>query len=80
MKSDSKNTARQAFLKEGPIGLLPVEYNNNNLINFVWSIKETFANSFTDNNIIKSYLIKDLMNYIKFDIDLLINKNHQSIN
>ncbi len=34
--------ARQVFLKEGPIGLLPVKYNKNH-INYVWSVKNNFA-------------------------------------
>ena len=38
MKSDRKNIARQAFLKEGPIGLLPIEYNNNLIRYTIYSL------------------------------------------
>ena len=42
LNNSNQNIARQAFLKEGPIGLLPVG-SKQNYLNYVWSIKENFA-------------------------------------
>ena len=43
-KNFNNSTAKQIFLKDNFIGLLPVN-NNNNLINFVWSIDNKILNT-----------------------------------
>tara|TARA_B100000965_G_scaffold405430_1_gene439530 strand:- start:410 stop:1621 length:1212 start_codon:yes stop_codon:yes gene_type:complete len=59
--------ARQAFLKEGPIGLLPVSYKEM-YINFVWSVKTEFAEKLKDDQ----KTINNLVN----KLNLLYRKNN----
>ena len=47
IKDNHDHIARQAFLKEGPVGLLPVKYQEL-YINFVWSVKTEFAKNLKD--------------------------------
>ena len=60
----SNDTARQAFLKEGPVGLLPIK-NKTNKINFVWSVNKEFAKKFNLKEKILNFLIHQLNQFYK---------------
>ena len=59
LNQNFNHIARQAFLKEGPIGLLPVKYKEL-YINFVWSVKKEFANTLNDDQKTLEILVEKL--------------------
>ena len=78
MNVNSNNIARQAFLKDGPIGLLPIKDKTNN-INFVWSVNKDFAKKFNSEEKIVNFLIRQLNEFYK-KYDIIFSKiNHNEI-
>ena len=69
----SNDTARQAFLKEGPVGLLPVK-NKANKINFVWSVNKEFAKKFNSQEKVLNFLIHQLNKFYKKH-DIIFSNN-----
>ena len=74
----SDNIARQAFLKEGPVGLLPMKDKTNNM-NFVWSVNKEFAKKFKSDEKVLKFLITKLNKlYKKYNI-IFSKTNHNQL-
>ena len=81
IENSDKVTARQVFVKEGAIGLLPVKYNQP-LINFVWSINTKLLKTFDNDELIKVFLVDKLNNLYKdsqIKFKLVNNKNQKNL-
>ena len=65
-KNISIETAKQIFINEGPVGLLPIS-KPVNYINFVWSVNNNLLNKFTSDDELVSYLIEKLNNFFEFE-------------
>ncbi len=64
IENSSDNIARQAFLKEGPIGLLPV-MSKRKYVNFVWSVKKDFASEILEQDNSSLIICKKLNEFYK---------------